>query len=241
MVLTVGFVKARLRATESFQRTVAARWVWLEKTLAQWAADLVAFPAKELLLKGFLQDLAVKRGSVDAKLEHLHNLTVLGLQMARAKYRRNPAILASLKGLDSTDSGRQDIIDDATAWHLAWQRLPEDDQDKVCSVRTRRVRPIAGFATLLADAQTEFTALKQLEDRVRTERAELAAMAANLWQDCVEWYMAALAMFPEETPEGQNLRAAIPTATTYVPETDEEGSTVPEIPGDDAPSGVTTR
>jgi len=141
MVLTVGFVKARLRATESFQRTVAAIWVWAEKTLAQWAADLVAFPAKELLLKGFLQDLAVKRGSVDARLEHLHNLTVLGLQMARAKYRRNPAILASLKGLDSTDSGRQDIIDDATAWHLAWQRLPEDDQDKVCSVRTRRVRP----------------------------------------------------------------------------------------------------
>jgi len=65
-------------------------------------------------------------------------------------------------------------------------------------------------------------------------------MAANLWQDCVEWYMAALAMFPEETPEGQNLRAAIPTATIYVPETDEEDSTQPEIPGDDVPSGVTT-
>jgi hypothetical protein len=38
MEFSAAFVKIRLQATESFQRLMAAAWVWAEKTLEQWAA-----------------------------------------------------------------------------------------------------------------------------------------------------------------------------------------------------------
>ncbi|MBI3921674.1 MAG: hypothetical protein HY318_09675 [Armatimonadetes bacterium] len=236
MVLTAGFVKARLRATEAFQRLMAAAWVWAEKTVAQWATDVTTYDAKELAVTDAAQDLLKQRGKADARLVKLHDQTVLCLGMARAKYRRNPEILGWLKHLDSESTGRQDTLNDATAWLAAWKKLPQADQATVCTTT------IADFTALLTEAETEFKALKDVETLSRKARSEFAHFVGEMWQDCVEWYMVALLVFPEETPEGVNLRATIPTATTEVASTDDSGSTtVPPIPGDDAPSGVTPR
>ncbi|NCO36320.1 MAG: hypothetical protein AUJ92_15300 [Armatimonadetes bacterium CG2_30_59_28] len=75
-----------------------------------------------------------------------------------------------------------------------------------------------------------FTALLTRERQCRTEFND---MIGNAWQDCVAWYMSALKVFPEDTPEGQNLRVSIPTDLPEAAAGTGSGGT-PEapIPGD---------
>jgi hypothetical protein len=107
-----------------------------------------------------------------------------------------------------------------------------EDQPKVCTVTPDE------FADLLEEAQTEFATLKDVETLNRKARREFAHFVGEVWQDCVEWYIVALLIFPEHTPEGENLRASIPTEMREVASTeDTESTTQPPVLGDDAPSG----
>ena len=204
MSISTGFIVGRAQATKAVQERLAGAWVWEDKTVAGWQNDLTAPQAKEAQLEGADMDLNRARASADAALDELHGLTAQGLGMARAKYRNDPETLGLLKGLDAEGDGRRDVLDDALAWEVAWQRLPDADWSPT-PTNTR-----AAFTALRQAAAAKAESLEAHQADARKARREQSELAGHLWEDCVVWYRSACLVFPEPTPEGQMIRG-LPT------------------------------
>jgi DNA repair exonuclease SbcCD ATPase subunit len=198
---------------------LAPKWTWQEKSLDDLKAEVAAARAKEEVLTGLEQDLAVARAETDAALESLHQATVQGLGMARAKYRRHPTAAASLKSLAAKGGNRREILTEAVAWEKAWERLPDADWDPT-PTNTR-----IAFAALRQSAAAELDALESSIAEERNARHELNQMLGDLYQDCVECYAAACLVFPEETPEGKLVRGMI----THTSDTSEKPQPPPGV------------
>jgi len=206
-------VIGRAEATRAVQQSLAEKWVWQDKTGDGWATDLAAVQAKQARLLGLEQDAARARAEADAAVKDLHNRTVQGLGMARARYRKDPATLGALAAVDAKMESRQDALNDALAWETAWANVPEADWDPT-PTNTR-----AAFAALRQAAQAKVQALNDLVADERQVRKEFNQLVGELWEDCIAWYEAACLVFPADTPEGQALRAGVPAAGSRKPPT----------------------
>jgi len=129
---------------------------------------------------------------------------VLGVKMARTLYRHDPIVLESLQALETDGGGRQEIVNEARAWLKAWERLPDADWTPLPSMTK------VNFSALLEDAETKVKALVTATADDREARRDFNQMLVDLWADCVDWYLDATAVFPEETPDGQLVRAILP-------------------------------
>ncbi|NCO35563.1 MAG: hypothetical protein GW893_17085, partial [Armatimonadetes bacterium] len=100
-----------------------------------------------------------------------------------------------LQALETDGGGRQEIVNEARAWLKAWERLPDADWTPLPSMTK------VNFSALLEDAETKVKALVTATADDREARRDFNQMLVDLWADCVDWYLDATAVFPEETPD----------------------------------------
>lgn len=232
MTVNPDFLKARLLATETFQTDVAATWVWAKKSVATWGDHRTSFGTMledQLRIQGSLQ---LEGPGMEADLTALHTLTVQSIRLARSYYADQPVILQRLSHLAATSQDRHGKVQDALELEVAWEALPEADRDRICTVT------LAQFKAKRLAAAARLEALTKLENDEVNLRVDLHALANKLWDDCKAWYMAALVVFPAETPEGQKLRAGIPTQDTGETQPSVETTTPVLPPPDPVPGGT---
>ena len=204
MPVSAGLITGRAEATNAVQQHLAETWVWEGKPAAQWATDLTSVRSKEAQLRGLEADLNQARTSTDAASAELHERNVQALAMLRAKYRRDPDTVGLLKGPDAVGDGRREILSDCADLETVWGRLPENAATLTPTLSR------SSFAAARAAGQAKVEALEGLLAAGRKARKEYHDTLAELWEDCVDFYAAACARFPEDTPEGRMIRG-IPT------------------------------
>lgn len=234
LVVSANFLEHRLMETEAFQTSEQTKWVWARKTVAGWGEERTLFDSTRRELQGLERDLGREGPGLDNEtLKELHDLTVQTIGMARAYYRGNDTVLASLDDLTAKGGDREDILKQALNLELAWEDLPEADRDKVGTVT------LAQFKAKRLAALARYELVLGLERDEHQKRIEFHELVNRLWQDCAAWYQAALLVFRKETPEGQNLRDSIPTPDDEVETQSSPGTSTPTAPPPDpAPGGT---
>lgn len=215
----------RGQATRDAQTSIAATWVWEEKTVAAWDADLVSINTKKVATSDLEGDQLAKRSTYDNTNVLLHDRTVEGLGMARVKWRKDEAKTNILSNLSASGKGRENIQSEAQAWESVWEKF-----DAAWNPSTANT--IAAFRTLITDSDTTENLFKKSFTDWRKGAEELQVQGNTLWDDCVAWYEAATTLFKADTAIGQMIRGTIPTSpTTPAPTALEIATAAPQAGG----------
>lgn len=205
---SIEFILTRAQASRAAQNEVAAVWLWEEKTVAAWDTDIDGLITQQEATADAEAQMEAKRGELDAKLDELHTKTMQGLNIAKTKYRNNPAKLPVIKNLSAKANSRTGTLQEALDWESAWEKLDA------------AWLPLTGLT--LASFKTLRTGCITLQEQYANERAawrsdaeQLNELAAVLDDVNVGWYNAATHVFPEGTSEGDMIRGTVPT--TYEP------------------------
>src|SRR5450631_1501921 len=129
----IEFVKGRAQATISAAKALAAKWVWQEESLDQMETQLEAITGnsaatpptvgQEEIASQAGRTLAAAEGAWKTQLKALHQWTVQGLNMAKTKFRNDPADLAVVSGLHADGTTPEQILAQALAWESAWGKI----------------------------------------------------------------------------------------------------------------------
>src|ERR1041384_2278507 len=95
------FARQRTVSTISVQQVIAAEWIWHERTLAEWSADLANLNLLIDAQAGVNADLTGKRAELDGALEDLRQQTVAYLATARIRFRNDPIKMGVLRLLSA--------------------------------------------------------------------------------------------------------------------------------------------
>ena len=208
MAENITFTLQRAQATRAVQAAIAGSWVWEEKTILQWDADIAALIAQMETTQDAEADYLATRGTAYAAIDAIHSLAGRCLRMAKNRYRNDPAKLEVIANLHN-DSGRHaGQLQDALEWESAWEKL-DDAWSPLTGVT------LATFKPQRLAAGTLFTGITTKQTTWDTEDGQLNTLGHALNADCVAWYEAATIACPAGTPEGDLIRSDIPT--TYTP------------------------
>lgn len=217
----------RGQATRDAQSTIAATWVWEEKTVVQWDGSLTAINTKKVAVSDLEADMLGKRATYETTNGLLHERTVEGLGMARVKWRKDDAKKKILSNLSASGGGRETVQNEAQAWESVWEKFD------ATWVPNPPANTIANLRTLITDSDTQEDLYKKAHTVWRTGTEELTVLGDALWDDCVAWYEAATLLFKEGTAIGNMIRGTIPTSpTTPEPTPLEIATTTPGAGGD---------
>ena len=219
MGANTDYIKDRSVKTISAAKTIAATWVWEEKSIADMALQLAeivgdkdATPMKigqEQIVSTANQAMLDARSGWDTALDQLHLWTMQGVGRARTKFRNDPAKLSQLAGLGTRGTSRRVTLEEALAWDTAWTSLAPTWTPTAANT-------LATFGALrklcTEDLQTTY-AQKQSDWSEANET--LAHLADGLEDTNQAWYADATRLFPVGTIEGDMIRSTIPT--TYTP------------------------
>jgi len=208
MANSVEFVLKRAVATRNAQESVQPAWVWDEKTVPQWNADIKTVQTREQAVADGEARLLARRGPLDAALDDLHNRTVQAVTMAKVRYRDDPAKGAVLRSLNAGGQSRSEILDEATEWEAAWREVAGDWRPTPANTLPEYQKLRAHCLALQEEYVKAQTALRALAEALNHEAAKLDD--AN-----TAWYRSATVVFPKGTPEGDLIRSTVPT--TYTP------------------------
>jgi hypothetical protein len=203
----------RARVTLAVQTTLADRWMWEQKDLAAWEADIHDVTSMESTTS-FGQFFAAEGALNDVELDlrralaALHDATVRGVGAARIRWREVPdrrPLVARMRARATTPQG---ILEEALAWEVAWQKIEPG------------FVPVPGLT--LAGFVAQHAAVRALE-RPRAEAALERRLAAGrlgvaldaLNTDLQRWYAVATATFYDPESNGRALLDTVPT--TFVP------------------------
>ncbi len=214
----------RGQATRDAQTAIATTWVWDEKTVAQWIAELVTINTKKVAVSDLEGDMLAKRATYENGITLLHDRTVEGLGMGRVKWRKDEAKAKILSNLSASGGGRETVQAEAQAWESVWEKF-----DAAWNPSTANT--IAAFRTLITDSDTQENAYKKAHTDWRTSAEELAVLGNTLWDDDVAWYEAATVLFKEGTAIGDMIRSTIPTSPTTPAPTPLEIATATAVAG----------
>jgi hypothetical protein len=206
MSLSLEFSLGRGRASSSAQKSILLKWEWPGKTPVQWDTQIGAVETQKEVASDANADVDLQRVDLDEALKLLHNRTGLGLTLLRSVYRNNRPKTRALAGLSARGQARHEILDEAQAFESMWRKLdpawvPAVGQT-LTLFKTDRELCISKVGSY-ADAKSTW----------RIESEELNQQQEDLNTDCVDWYEAVTAMFPEGTPEGDMIRGTVPTTT----------------------------
>ena len=216
---SIEFVKDRAVKSISAAKQVAASWTWEEKSIPALEAQLAGIIGDasatppvtgwEDVAAAAEQAMLTARAAWDRALDQLHRWTVQGVNMAKTKFRNDPAKASQLAGLGARGSGRAATLDEALAWESAW-----------ASVDAAWV-PLPGL-DLAAFSALRKLANESLQSDYSDARAEwrkaaetLGELVSELNDVCQAWYASAIRVFPAGSPEGDMIRGTVPT--TYSP------------------------
>lgn len=208
----IEVITLRAQATRDAQTTIAATWLWEEKTVAEWNTALDALNTKKVAVSDLDADQLAARAAYEPTIEALHELTVEGLALARVKWRKDPARKKILSKLSAIGGGRENVQGEAQAWESVWEKF--DDTWAPTATNT-----IAAFRALITSSDDLEDVYKQAHTDWRKAAEELQVQADELWADCVAWYAAATTVFKAGTAIGDMIRGTIGTGSpTPVPE-----------------------
>jgi hypothetical protein len=213
------FSIARATCTISAAKQLAGTWTWPEETPDQMQTQLESITGNSsstppIIGQEEIADQAKRAyagadGTWRAQLNILHQNTVQGLNMAKNKFRNDPASLAVLHGLHAGGNTPEKILSDALAWESAWNQLAP-------TWNPTPTNTLVAFKTLrkqcAEDLQTAFTDAGSANSE---EAAKLEQMCSDLEDVNVAWYADATRVFPAGTAEGDMIRSTVPT--TYTP------------------------
>lgn len=202
------FVLARATATRSAQASISGAWLWPDRTIVQWDADIEAFEAAAEGVTDSEAELDVVIGQWDAALQALHDDTQLGISLLRNKHRNDPAKVHMLKSLKAKGDSRAGILREALEWESAWEAA---DPTWVMSVG----KTLAAFKTARENCVTLGKTASDFKSQTRERVGEWNALGEALNDNCVAWYGAATRVFKEGTAQGDMIRGTVPT--TYNP------------------------
>ena len=215
----------RGQATRDAQSAIAPTWLWDEKSIAQWIADLIAMHTKQVVVSDLEADSLARRATYENGIVLLHDRTVEGLGMGRVKWRKDEAKKHILSNLSGSATGREKIQEEAQAWESVWDKFD-------AAWNPSPTNTLAGFRTLITDSDAQENLYKKAHTDWRTSAEELAVLSNTLWEDAVAWYEAATTLFKEGTAIGNMIRSTIPTSpTTPEPTPLEIATTTPSAGG----------
>ena len=198
----VEFIRNRLGDTIACQGTVADEWVWDELTLAEWdakQAEFVGTPTSLIEVQlGLEMDVNIAASKLATILQRLHDATVTAVGLARVKFRKEVEFAAVIGALSAAGQSRQDILDDAEEWALAWEDVaPAWDAGM----------SLAAFEALRAEGEAALRTLRRAQVRMRRGAGRLRVLALEIEDLLQAWYGAATAIFPADTVNGEVVRS----------------------------------
>jgi len=223
MPVSLEFIKDRAVKTISAAKQVTGAWTWDEKSIAAMETQLAGIAGnktatspvagQESVTSAAEQLMLTARGSWDTALDQLHRWTVQGVNMAKTRFRNDPAKSSQLEGLEARGSSRAGTLDEALAWESAWTSVD-------AAWAPLPGLTLAAFSALRKQANESLKATYSDARATWREAAEkLGTLAAELEDTNEAWYANAIRVFPAGTPEGDMIRGTIPT--TYVPKAKE--------------------
>jgi hypothetical protein len=204
---SLNFILTRAIATRNAQESVKDKWVWEEKMVAQWDADVAAARAQQEAVSQQETEMLAQRSALDVALEELHRQTMQGVAMAKVRYRGDAAKRALVKGLSAKGGSRNAILKEALAWESAWEKT-----DATWSPTVENT--FAEFEFLRKQCQTLQANASQSRANWRAAAEELNERAEKLEDANVAWYASATVIFAAGTPEGDMIRGTVPTTYT---------------------------
>lgn len=203
-------IMERVAATVATQVILADRWVWSEKDLAAWEAEVDAIQnpmtgwSVRRETEVTARDLA--EGALETALKTLHDSTVSGVSIVRIRWRRQPERLLVLAGLSASGTTAAEILEEAERWELAWEEIDPAWE------------PVAGLTLTVFQVQIAAARAAQREVRRGALRTRLVTgqygMALHAINDAAQaWYAEATATFRQDRSASE-LLDSIPT--TYV-------------------------
>lgn len=219
MANSIEFVKDRAGKTISAAKQVAPVWTWDEKSAAEMELQLAGITGnknatppvegQEALTSAAEQVMLTARGDWDAALDKLHRWTVQGVNMAKTKFRNDPARASQLENLTARGGSRSATLDEALAWESAWSSVD-------AAWAPLPGLTLASFSALRKSANEGLQSGYSDARATWREAAEKLGELAAAMEDVNEaWYANATRVFPEGTVEGDMIRGTIPT--TYSP------------------------
>jgi hypothetical protein len=203
---SVEFTRSRALASCTAQTSIASVWLWNQKTVVQWNADITA-------LEQLIGDEDTKyiqwRSAADAweaELIQIQQITRDFKAAAAYVYRNNPLKLAHIEALRTDGESRAEIYSQGVAAKDAWQ---ETDPNYDVNEQTT----LDALSTHLQSSRTRETAHSTALSAWRKAAVALNAKAQVLDQDNVAWYDAATRRFPAGTEQGELIRSTVPTTT----------------------------
>lgn len=152
--------------------------------------------------------LVASEAAWKAQLKELHQRTVQGLNMAKTKFRNDPANLAVVSGLHADGSTPEEILSQALAWESAW--------GKTAPVwNPTPANTFAAYKILRKQCAEDLQiAFKDAGSATSEEAGKAEQMASDLNDVIVAWYADATRVFAAGTPEGDMIRRTVPTTYT---------------------------
>jgi hypothetical protein len=221
----VEVVLARAIATRTVQDSIKNQWTWQSKTLAQWEADIAALQSQQAMAVEKERAEEGVRGDVNANFDALHNMNRIGVAAGKAHFIDTPAQRARFDDLTARQQSRAVILEEARRLEAAWE---QND----ASWNPTTTLTIIALRDQLAECEAFLSTNEKAQADRRAAAAHLRHLADELEDDCIRWYAAATAIFPEGTEAGRLIRGTIPT-TTPSPST----ASSPPSPPADPPSG----
>ena len=204
---SVPFVKNRALATRHAQASVAAQWVWAEKTVGAWDNALTELDTLSAVERTASVELQTQAANWDVTLKGIERTARDVVRLGRTRFRRDPAKLALFKATrvhaGSRESIQQSGLEVLEIWNqadAAWVPLPGVTA--------------ASFGALLSGSAAQKGSYAEKFTAWREASAALMSKAEALDDDCVAWYSDATVRFREGTPEGDLIRSTVPTTTT---------------------------
>ena len=194
---------ARLLATRSVQERLALSWLWEEKTLAQWDDLSAALLAGKARVDDAEAAGALSAGALSRDAAALHEATKQALGLAKVRYRDRPETLRALAGLRASKGSVAAVRRSADDLAAAWGKI-----DGKASYNNVSLPDYSARRAALESRESERSAKRA---GVRQEKKDFLERRKTLHRDLVAWYAAASRVFPANTPEGQLLRAEVPT------------------------------
>ena len=194
------------------QTQIAAEWVWQEKSVAVWQAELDAVQEMGTGLQAILTardaEMNGAESHLGAQLQQLHDDTVAGLGVARIRWRQHPERGIAFRQLSGLGRTPEQTLAEAEMWELAWEEfepgfVPMDGLT------------LAVFASRRTAAMAAMRAVRRARLRRALDAGNLAVAMVNLEDTAQAWYAEATSIFPEGSGVAAEVIRSVPTS--YVP------------------------
>jgi hypothetical protein len=201
---SVDFIVGRAQATREVQEAVAQTWMWGDKSLAQWDADIAA--VKQARTDEIASHAAEQetRGQRDVAYTQLERRMIQAVASLKIRARRNPAHAPLIANLPEDKNTRASILARALAVAEAWRQIDP-------TLVTSPGQTLSVFDGAILDIQQHDAATIAAKVAWRAKAEALADKASELDTDAKDWYSLATRQMLPGTPAGDLLRSRIPT------------------------------